>query len=164
MKRTLAVAALVMTAATPLAFGQSESKQSPPAAGSPQQSGVAQTLMQMERDVLAALIKRDSAALEPLFADDLVLTSPDGMSQTKAQFLADVKSGDLALESSEIEDMKVRVYDNAAVVTYSTTDKGKYKGQDLGGRYRWTDVFVRRGAKWQLVAGQGTPLPKLPAK
>jgi hypothetical protein len=81
------------------------------------------------------------------------------MTQTKAQFIADIKSGDLALESSEISDMKVRVYGTAAVATYSTPDKGKYKGKDIGGRYRWTDMFVRHGEKWQLVAGQGTPLP-----
>ena len=75
-----------------------------------------------------------------------------------AQFLADLKSGDLAIESSEIQDMKVHVHGTAAVVTYSTTDTGKFKGQDIGGRYRWTDTFVRHGEKWQVVAGQGTPL------
>jgi ketosteroid isomerase-like protein len=159
MKRALAVAALVI-AASSLGFGQTaESKQGKPAAMAPKQGDVEQTLMQMERDVTGAILKRDVAALEPVFADAFVFTGPDGMMQTKAQFLADIKSGDLALESSELSDMKVRVHGTAAVVTYSTTDKGKYKGKDIGGRYRWTDTFVRRGEKWQLVAGQGTPIP-----
>jgi ketosteroid isomerase-like protein len=159
MKRALAIAALVVSASS-LGFGQTaDSKQGKPAATAPKQGGVEQTLMQMERDVTGAILKRDVAALEPAFADDFIFTGPDGATQTKAQFLADIKSGDLALESSEIQDMKVRVYGNAAVVTYSTTDKGKYKGTDIGGRYRWTDTFVRRGEKWQLVAGQGTPIP-----
>ena len=48
--------------------------------------------------------------------------------------------------------MKVRAYGDTAVVTYVTTDKGKFKGQDISGRYRWTDVFVRRGGTWQIVA------------
>ena len=59
--------------------------------------------------------------------------------------------------------MNVRVYGDAAVVTYSTMDKGTFKGQDISGRYRWTDVFARRGGTWQIVAGQGTriqPPPK----
>jgi ketosteroid isomerase-like protein len=80
------------------------------------------------------------------------------MVQTKAQLLADVKSGDLTLESSEISDMKVHVHGDAAVVTYATNDKGKYKTQDITGRYRWTDVFVRRSGTWQIVASQGTPI------
>jgi hypothetical protein len=39
-----------------------------------------------------------------------------------------------------------------------TTDKAKFKGQDISGRYRWTDIFVRRGGTWQIVAGHGTPI------
>jgi hypothetical protein len=42
------------------------------------------------------------------------------------------------------------------VVTYGTTDKGSYKGKDISGNYRWTDVFVKRNGRWQIVAGQGT--------
>ena len=42
---------------------------------------------------------------------------------------------------------------HAAVATYTTTDKGKDKGQDIGGRYRWTDVFVRRAGKWTSLLG-----------
>ena len=45
---------------------------------------------------------------------------------------------------------------NSAVVTYQTTDKGTYKGNDLSGQYRWTDVFVKQGGVWQIVATQGT--------
>ena len=115
-------------------------------------------LMKMERDSAAALIKKDYAAFASVFSDDAVFTGPDGAVLTKAQLLADLKSGALVVESSQISDMKVRIFGEAAVVTYTTTDKVKYKGQDISGRYRWTDTFVRRGGKWQVVAGQGTPI------
>jgi uncharacterized protein (TIGR02246 family) len=115
-------------------------------------------LMKMERDSAAALTKKDFAAFASVFADDAVFTGPDGAVLTKAQLLADLKSGTLVVESSQISDMKVRAFGEAAVVTYTTADKGKYKGQDISGRYRWTDTFVRRGGKWQIVAGQGTPI------
>ena len=115
-------------------------------------------LMKMERDAAAALTKRDLAAFGGVLSDDAVVTGPDGAVQTKAQLLGDIKSGSLVIESTVISDMKVRVFGEAAVVTYTTTDKGKYKGRDISGRYRWTDTFVRRGGKWQIVAGQGTPI------
>jgi len=49
-----------------------------------------------------------------------------------------------------------------AVVTYATTDKGSYKGKDISGEYRWTDVFAKRDGHWQLIVGQGTAIA--PAK
>ena len=163
MKHMAFVLALVVTAA-PLASGQTSDKKSPPAVTSKSaDASVEQTLTKIEHDALAAILKRDVAAFGKVFADEAVLTTPDGSLQTKAQLLADLKSGDLVLESSTISDMKVRAYGDAAVVTYITTDKGKYKKQDISGRYRWTDVFVRRGGSWQLVAGQGTPI-QTPAK
>ena len=115
-------------------------------------------LMKIERDSVAALTKKDFAAFASVFSDDAVFTGLDGAVLTKAQLLADLKSGTLVVESSQISDMKARIFGEAAVVTYTTTDKGKYKGQDISGTYRWTDTFVRRGGKWQIVAGQGTPI------
>jgi len=164
MKRLAVVLALAILG-TPLALARGQEKKSAPPPPPPKAaaSGVEQTLAKMEDDALAALIKRDVAAFGKIFADDAVVATPDGTLQTKAQLLADVKSGDLVIESSSISDMKIKVYGDSAVATYITNDKGKYKGQDITGRYRWTDVFVRRGGAWQIVAGQGTPIPK-PAK
>jgi ketosteroid isomerase-like protein len=161
MKRIVIVAA-VLFAVAPLALARTADAEKPQGAA-PQQSGVESTLTQIEHDLTAALLKRNVAAIDPVIASDFVFTAPDGKVQGKAQFINDVKSGDLALESSEISDMKVRAYGDAAVVTYATTDKGKYKGQDISGLYRWTDVFVRRAGKWQIVAGHGTPIAP-PAK
>ena len=124
--------------------------------------GVEQALMKMEHDSVAALLKKDVAGFGKYFGEDAVLTTPDGSTQTKAQLIADVKSGDLAIESSTLSEMKVRVYGDAAVVSYVTTDKGKYKKQDISGRYRWTDVFVRRAGEWKIVSSHGTSIAPPP--
>jgi ketosteroid isomerase-like protein len=131
-------------------------KAAPPAPAAGQDTEA--VLMKMERDAAAALTKRDIAGFGSIMAEDAVFTGPDGAVQTKAQLLADVKAGDLVIESTTITDLKVRVFGDSAVATYTTTDKGKSKGRDISGRYRWTDTFVRRGGKWQIVAGQGTPI------
>ena len=160
MKIAHVLVALVVAAA-PVASAQTPDSKQKPAAAAPA-GDVEQTLMKLEREATAALIKRDAAGFGRIFAEDAVLTSPDGTVQTKAQLLADVKSGSLVLESSDIADMKVHVHGEAALVTYATTDKGKYKGQDISGRYRWTDVFVRRSGTWHIVASQGTPIQSAP--
>jgi ketosteroid isomerase-like protein len=156
--RALVLALLMAAAPVTTAFAQ-EMK---PAPAKPADASVEQALMKIEHDMLAALLKKDAATFGKYFADDAVLTTPDGAMQTKAQLLGEVKSGALVLESSSISDMKVKAHGDAAVVTYITTDKGTYKGQDISGRFRWTDVFVRRGGAWQLVAGQGTPIQAPP--
>ena len=113
----------------------------------------------MEQDFSAALIKGDTVTLEGMLADDCYTVTPDGSTATKAAFLADVKSGDLKFEQNKLEEIKVRVADaDIAVVTYQSTDKGTYKGKDISGKFRWTDVVVRRGGKWLFVVGQGTPM------
>jgi ketosteroid isomerase-like protein len=112
--------------------------------------------MKIEQELLDALLKGDTSAGERYLADTFTFTAPDGTVQDKARFIADVKSGDLKFESSKYEDMKVQVHGDAAVVTYGSTDKGSYKGNDLSGQYRWTDVFVKRNGRWQIVAGHGT--------
>ncbi len=119
-------------------------------------SSADQALMQIEQELLDALLKGDTSAGERYLADTFTFTAPDGAVQDKARFIADVKSGDLKIESSTNEDMKVQVHGDTAVVTYRSTDKGNYKGNDLSGQYRWTDVFVKRNGRWQIVAGQGT--------
>ena len=151
MKRILAVAVLVAVA-TSLALGQMADKQEKTKGG---KVSVEQALMQMERDWTEAQLKKNTAALDKILADDWVSQGPTGVS-TKAQSLADLKSGDNKYESVTLGDMKVRVFGNTAVVTGSDDEKSSYKGKDTSGHYTWTDVFVKRQGRWQAAASQGT--------
>jgi ketosteroid isomerase-like protein len=123
-------------------------------------SDAEQTVMGIERELLKAVLKGDASANERYLADTYVFTGPDGTVENKAQAIADLKSGDLKLQSASLDGAKVQVYGDTAVVTYSSNDKGTYKGKDISGKTRWTDVFVNRNGRWQLVASQGTMIPK----
>jgi len=91
------------------------------------------------------------AKAERILADDFICLC-DGVEVTKRQSIEDFKSGVSRMEYSKLGEMKVRVFGNAAVVTGSDDRKGSYRGQEYGGRYIWTDVFVKRHAQWQEVA------------
>jgi ketosteroid isomerase-like protein len=153
MKRILVLAVLV-TVVTSLAPAQMADKQEKTKSG---KAGVEQALMQMERDWTEAQLKKDAPTLGKILADDWVGQGPTGVT-TKAEALADLKSGDNKLESITLGDMKVRVFGDTAVVTGSDDEKSSYKGKDTSGHYTWTDVFVKRQAHWQATASQGTRL------
>lgn len=108
----------------------------------------------------AALLRRDVAALEKIWADDYVFVSASGDVLTKEQRLANVKSGATVLDSiNEQENLTIRVYQNSAVTTSRVTIKGQYSGQPVSGQYRSTLVWVKSSAGWQLVSNQLTALP-----
>jgi uncharacterized protein DUF4440 len=144
--------ALVVLLAVATAYAQT-------AASNNKQAGDTQNkLTQVEHELVNALVKGDSSPFELYVADTATFTGPDGILNDKASLVADLKSGDLKFQSSKLDDMKVQVYGDMAVVTYGSTDEGTYKGKNISGRYRWTDIFVNRGGQWKIVAEQGTRL------
>jgi uncharacterized protein (TIGR02246 family) len=158
MRRILAIAALVIAAA-PLTLGQTPDKPAQPA-GEKVGMGAAkaeQELAQLADQYIAALKGKDASALGRLWADDLTFITPGGVVQTKAQRLADIQSGATRFDTLDSAERAFRVYGDAAVMTTLTTIKGQYGGQEASGQYRVTQVWVRRGGGWQIVAIQMTP-------
>jgi len=149
MKRSfLAAAALALTVISPAAFADTKSD-----------------LMKLEQQMLDGVLSGDMTLYMRTVAPGFVFTTPDGMVQTAAELQADMKSGKFKLLASKNEDMVVRLHGSTAIVTFRSSDKGVYEGQPFEGQNRWTDVFVKQGKAWKLVASQGTPLPPpAPAK
>ena len=123
---------------------------------------VQKALTQIEDELAAAVVKKDVPVFERYLAPGFVFVSPDGAVQDRATFVADIKNDALKMESTKNDEMKVRTFGTTAVVVYRSTDKGTFKGRDISGQYRWTDVFVQEGGKWHIVSTQGTPIPPPP--
>jgi len=118
-----------------------------------QKSGsVEQALLKLEQNWTNANVKADVAFLDRILADDYTWTDNDGVLWTKAQNLAAIKSGELKIPSMVTDDMKVRIYGDAAVVTGRNTAKATLKGKDVSGQERWTDTWIKRDGRWRCVA------------
>lgn len=120
--------------------------------------GVEHSVTQIEQELVNGLIAGNASMFERYLADTYIFTAPDGMVSDKAQTIADIKSGVLKFQSSKLDNIKVQDYGDTAIATYGSTDKGSYKGKDISGLFRWTDVFVKRNGRWQIVAGHGSPV------
>ena len=121
---------------------------------------VEQEIWQLETRRFEAVVRGDVAALEGILSDDLTYTHATGVFETKAEFLGKIKSGQLKYESFGPEDFRVRVYGPAAVITGIARVKVQVGGQPLSFRLRFTDVYVKRDGRWQMVAWQATRLPE----
>lgn len=154
MKR-ISLLMLVTALAASMAFAQAkEQKAKAPGAG----ESAEQQLMKLEHEWADAFLHGDAAAVERIEAAGFVFTDPDGKVNGKAEDLADLKSSAYKLESANIENLKVRLYGDTAVVTGHNVMKGTYKGKDLSGTYAFTDTFIKRGGRWEAVASQVTKI------
>ena len=115
-------------------------------------------LMQLERDIGQANIKRDRAFFERVEADEFIFTDSGGGVTTKAEDVAslDKAPGEFKLASYDVDEMKVTVYGKTAVVTGRVTSTYRGGGRESVIRTRFTDVFVKRGSRWQIVAGHSS--------
>lgn len=119
-------------------------------------TSVEDQIKKREQDWAQATLKEGASAVDQYEADDIISTDPSGRVTDKAQDKQDLSSGDLKFQSMELSDLKVHVYGNTAVAAGANTLKGTYKDQDISGTYRFTDTWVKRNGKWQVVASQGT--------
>jgi ketosteroid isomerase-like protein len=117
---------------------------------------VEQTLIQLEHDWANAMVQRDVARLDQILANDFITTLPDGQTNSKADHLDEIRTEQYKVESMTLDNIKVRVFGDTAVVTYGVTEKSVDKGKDSGGHSVWTDVFVKRNGSWQIVAEHGS--------
>jgi ketosteroid isomerase-like protein len=117
-------------------------------------------LLQLERDFTQAWVKGDAKWIAEHEAADLIMTGPDGVLSNKADDLASLKAGTSKVESMSVDDMRVLVLGDTAVVVGRLTTKGKYLGKDMSGVSRFTDTFVKRDGRWQVVASQNTRIDK----
>jgi len=143
---------LIVLTLCPAVFAQNSKK------SNTKSSKIAAELMQIEREIGQANIRRDKAFFEKVEADEFIFTDSGGGITTKAEDVAslDKPAGEFKLVSYEVEEMKVSVYGNTAVVTGKTTTVSRGRDREVTNKSRFTDVFVKRGGRWQLVAGHSS--------
>jgi uncharacterized protein (TIGR02246 family) len=161
MKRNLlflAITVLTASVCSCATGNESATSSSTPAAVTTPASteNVEQTIRRLENERAQAIVRGDTATLEWIYADDFSNVGSSGAIRNKAQLIEDNKSGALKLESQTLDNVNVRVYGDAAIVTGLATLKGQDKGRDINGQFRFTRVYVKRNGQWQLVAAHNS--------
>ena len=142
----------ILIVATFLSSGQEKPKNSREA----EKNAVEQQLRELERAWDDAIVQKDITTLGRIVSDDFILITASGTVQSKAQLIENIKSTDLVVEPFETEDVKVRIYGDAAVLTGRFTQKGSYQGKGFTYQLRYTDVYVKKPQGWQGVSAHST--------
>ena len=114
--------------------------------------------MKIQHEWAQARIKDDSSYTRRIEAGDCTIVWPDGRIVNKRADLESM-SGDIVFSEFKIENLQVRVYGETGIVIGEGIIKAHKGKQDLlGGKFVWTDTFVKQGGQWKVVASQITPV------
>lgn len=122
-----------------------------------------EAILAYERAACAAYQRNDAVAIDSLVHDSYALTDSRGVTTTKADDIRDAKARAIQFTAFRNEDMKVRVYGDAAIVTGRTIVQGKAKdGSVVDVEVQFTDTVVLEDGRWRLVAGHVSRLKPTP--
>jgi hypothetical protein len=108
-------------------------------------------------------LRGDADALSSLLDADFACVGPLGFVLDKEQYLAARRSGDLKQEAFDWQDVRSRVYGDAAVAVGTQVQKTTFQGRDVSGQFRVTQVLVRKGDRWLIASLHLSPIGQPPA-
>jgi ketosteroid isomerase-like protein len=112
----------------------------------------------LENQIAQAVIAKDSAQLNKLYASDYVSVGGEGQIWSRAELIDALTSGKRAITAAQIGKITVRQYAETAIVVGLFTMSGKDGDNDIAGRYAFTRVYKKSSGKWHAVSFQATPV------
>ena len=117
-----------------------------------------QALIRIQHDWAEARVKGDISYTQRLEAEDCTIVWPDGKVVNKRTDLQTM-TGNIVFSEFKINDLQARIYGETGIVVGQGKISAQKGGQNLlGGKFVWTDTFVKQGSEWKVVASQITPV------
>ena len=125
---------------------------------------VDQEIQALEENLTVATREMDIKALEGLYADDIIFTGVTGVICSKPAIMDEARrglaareaaaatSGSAAVVSYEKDDLRAVRHGSTGVASFRFGVTIRSDGQEVTRYYRTTNVWVKRGDAWQVVA------------
>jgi ketosteroid isomerase-like protein len=117
-----------------------------------------QALRDIEQGIARAWMQKDRAFIESVLAVEWSVTQADGTMLTRQTVLATFFDA-VTFDSNAIDDVTVQLFGDTAIVRGRTIASGTFNGAPFSARIRFTDVFIRRDGRWQVIASHASPAP-----
>ncbi|MEJ7623442.1 MAG: nuclear transport factor 2 family protein [Pyrinomonadaceae bacterium] len=123
-------------------------------------------VQKLERAWLDAYEKHDVKSMTAIVGGDFVITFPEGGQQTKADILRMI--GRPVTPAREMkfstENVKGRAYGDTVILMGRVVTESMRDGKPFKEHQLYTDTYVRRNGKWQVVASHLSNVPAEPKK
>ena len=127
-------------------------------AGQAQQSNrskAEEEVIKLERQWLDAYEQNNPEEMDRIVADDFTITFPNGGIQTKPQLMAMIKAPRRTSAPRmrfHTEDVRSRAYGDTVILIGKVITEYERDGKPVKEASRYTDTYVRRNGRWQVVA------------
>lgn len=115
----------------------------------------AKSLIDLERQWAEASCTH-SAIVQDILADDFQGTSPDGKRYSKTEAVEEAKTSKVEARDCHLDDAKVHFFgeNTALIYGHETATRKSSEGGENTRSLIWTDTWLKRNGKWQIVAAQ----------
>jgi ketosteroid isomerase-like protein len=117
-------------------------------------------IRQGESDWAESVVTNDVSVLERILADDFVGVDIDGSHYSKADAIRDFRTHPSEFLTNHLNEVQIRFYGDTAVAQGNERWKKK---DGTPGKFVWTDTWIRRNGKWQIVAAEDLVPPVAPS-
>ena len=123
----------------------------------PSYQGAEQYIREGEKQWAESVATGDTVVIVRILADDFIGVDPDGNQYDKPTMVKETATAPKYFLSNHLNDVRVTFYGTTAV---AQGDETWVKRNDSSiGRFVWTDTWVRRKGKWQIVAAEDLIAP-----
>lgn len=116
-------------------------------------------LVNLEKDMARSLQANSGTLFRRIYGEDFVGVLPSGEILDKAGWIAAVENSGTKYNSFVVSDIRVRMFEETAVVTSLWSSHGTKNGHTFSRQSRVTHVYIWGQRGWQAIAGQETLLP-----
>ena len=107
----------------------------------------------LERQWLDAYEQFDTNMMTKIVADDFVITFPNGIQQTKPDIMNMIKTPSSGPRMRfYTEEVKSRAYGDTVILSGKVVTEYVRDGKQVQEKSRYTDTYVKRNGRWQVVA------------
>lgn len=121
---------------------------------------VKREIEKLEDEWRTAQLSGDISTMDRMLADDYVGITMTGQVTTKVQQLARLRSRTLVITRLDLQDRKVKLAGQVAIVTVKARVEGRSDVRRIDGEYRYTRIYhqLASGA-WKITNFEATRLP-----
>lgn len=115
-------------------------------------------ILKLEDDWAGALKTKDRQLLDSIVASNFTFIEPDGTVRNRGEYLADRSSDIAEIESFDLAELKVSVFENCALTSGLSKITERRRGQRYRFNLRWKELWLKENGTWRVVASQATPV------